>query len=772
MNTLIIAILSLFIVTMFIPLLSRFLKDRTGNVLAIIPLSIFLYLISYIPKVCIASEIQTYFILKSWFPALGIHFSLYLDGLSLIFALLISGIGTLIVIYGNGYLHGHQYLNRFYIYLFLFMGSMLGVVLAGNLITIFIFWELTSFTSYLLIGFKNESETSRFAALQALLVTGLGGLALLAGFVLIGTVTGTFEFTEILKNPDVLRSSGLYVPILLLVLAGAFTKSAQLPFHFWLVGAMQAPTPVSAYLHSATMVKAGVYLLARLHPFLGNTGEWHYILTFVGIATMLIGALQALPQVDLKKLLAYTTVSALGVLTMLLGIGTTMALKAAMVYLIVHSLYKGALFMVAGAIDHETGTRDVQVLGGLVKSMPMTAMAAGLAALSMSGFPPLLGFISKELLYEANLYIETAPILITIAGIVANVANVTVAASVGICPFICKNDQTPATKKKTPVRLWIGPLILAFTGLILGLFPNVIALPLISSSVTAIRAEAHIVHLKLWHGVNVVFLLSVLTLILGIALYFARSFLRQNRERFAFLSPLTPTALFKKSLDGLLSFAKFQTRILQNGYLRYYLITIVLSTAILLSVQIYRLCGLNFANLSFDVTFYEVILVLLMVGATFLALLTQSRITAVIALGVVGYGVATIFILFAAPDLAITQFLIETLTVILFLLVVYHLPSFARISSRKSRIRDFVVSASIGAVMTVLVLSTHYLQIAESISNYFNENCLKMAHGRNIVNVILVDFRGFDTMGEITVLSIAAIGVFAILKLKTKQKDN
>ncbi len=772
MSILIGAILALFIVTIFIPVINRVLRDKTGKLLAILPLSIFLYLTSYIPKVCISSEIQTYYILKSWFPALGIYFSLYLDGLSLIFGLLISGIGTLIVIYGSGYLHGHHYLNRFYIYLLLFMGSMLGVVLAGNLITIFIFWELTSFTSYLLIGFNNESEKSRYAALQALLVTGLGGLALLAGFVLIGTVSGTYEFTELLKNPEVLRSSGLYLPVLLLVLIGAFTKSAQLPFHFWLVGAMQAPTPVSAYLHSATMVKAGIYLLARLHPVLGSTGEWHYIVTFIGVMTMLIGALQALPQVDLKKLLAYTTISALGALTMLLGIGTTMAIKAAMVYLIVHSLYKGALFMVAGAIDHETGTRDVQVLGGLVKSMPMTAIAAGLAALSMSGFPPLLGFISKELLYEANLYIETAPILITIAGIIANVANVTVAASVGICPFICKNDQTPATSKKTPITLWFGPLVLAFIGLILGLFPHFIAFPLISSSVTAIRAEEHIVHLKLWHGINVVFLLSVITLILGIALYFARNFLRQNRKRFSFAEPFTPTVLFKKGLNGLLAFASLQTRILQNGYLRYYLMTILLSTAILLSVQISRLCGLTFAHIKFEVNFYEFILVLIMIGATFLSILTRSRITAVISLGVVGYGLATIFILFGAPDLAITQFLIETLTVILLLLVVYHLPSFARISAWKSRIRDFIVSASIGIVMTILVLSTHYLQIAESVSQYFNDNCLKIAHGRNIVNVILVDFRGFDTMGEITVLSIAAIGVFAILKLKTKQKDN
>ncbi|MDW7680546.1 MAG: proton-conducting transporter membrane subunit, partial [bacterium] len=413
MTPLIFTVFSVFIAAAFVPVINRLFREKTGTMLAILPLSIFIYLLSYIPKVCIASECQTFYVLKQWVPGLGIHFSFYLDGLSLIFALLISGIGTLIVIYGSGYLHGHQFLNRFYIYLLLFMGSMLGVVLSGNLITIFIFWELTSISSYLLIGFDNESEKSRYAALQALLVTGLGGLALMAGFLLIGNVSGSFEITELLNNPEIIRSSDFYLPILLLVLAGAFTKSAQLPFHFWLIGAMQAPTPVSAYLHSATMVKAGIYLLARLHPVLGGSGEWHYIVTFFGVATMLIGALLALPQVDLKKLLAYTTVSALGTLTMLLGIGTTLAIKAAMVYLIVHSLYKGALFMVAGAIDHETGTRDVQVLGGLIKVMPVTAVAAGLAAFSMSGFPPLLGFISKELLYEANLVIQKAPYIIT-----------------------------------------------------------------------------------------------------------------------------------------------------------------------------------------------------------------------------------------------------------------------------------------------------------------------------------------------------------------------
>ncbi|HDP97907.1 MAG TPA: DUF4040 domain-containing protein, partial [bacterium] len=410
--------------------------------------------------------------------------------------------------------------------------------------------------------------------------------------------------------------------------------------------------------------------------------------------------------------------------------------------------------------------------GGLIKVMPVTAVAAGLAAFSMSGFPPLLGFISKELLYEANLVIQKAPYIITIAGIIANVVNVTVAASVGICPFICGKNQSHLPKMKTPTALWTGPMVLAVLGLILGLFPQLIALPLISSSVSAISAEKHFIELKLWHGINVVFLLSVLTFILGVALYFARNFFRRHRERFNLIAPFTPTSLFKKGLDGLLSFANLQTRILQNGYLRYYLITIVFSTTILIIIQFVRLGGLEGVFSNFHVTFYEMTLVATMIGAIFLALLTKSKITAVISLGVIGFGVATIFILFGAPDLAITQFLIETLTVILFLLVVYHLPTFSKMSLRVSRFRDFVISASIGVIMTALVLSTRQIQIAEKISTFYNENCAELAHGQNIVNVILVDFRAFDTMGEITVISIAAIGVFALLKFKTGIRGN
>ncbi len=767
----IIAVLSAFMIAPFIPIINRIFRERTGWILSLLPLSLFIYFLSFIPEIC-GKDCITYSVIKNWVPTLGIQLSFYLDGLSVVFALLVTGIGALIVIYGSGYLKGHPFIARFYIYIYLFMGSMLGVVLSGNLISMFIFWELTSFSSYLLIGFKNESSESRHAALQALFVTGIGGLALLAGIILIGSVSGTFEITQLLNNSDLIRSHPLYLPIFLLVLAGAFTKSAQLPFHFWLVGAMQAPTPVSAYLHSATMVKAGIYLLARLNPILGSTTEWHYIVTIVGVITMLIGALQALPQTDLKRLLAYTTVSALGTLTLLLGIGTDLAIKTAMVYLIVHSLYKGSLFMVAGAIDHTTGTRDVRALGGLIRVMPITAVAAGLAALSMSGFPPLLGFISKELMYEAKLHLPQIGIYITIAGVIANVVNVTVAASVGICPFICKKNKAPAQKHRLATSLWLGPIVLAAFGLFLGLFPELIAIPLISPAVSAIDAEQHIVHLKLWHGFSVVFLLSVLTFILGISIYFFRNFFRRNRQRFNFADPLTPTSIYNKGLDGLLKFAKLQTNFLQSGYMRFYLIIIIAFTTSLVFIELIRQGGISPTLTSMQITFYDIGLAILMICAALFAILTKSRITAAAALGVVGYGVAMVYIFFGAPDLAITQFLIETLTVILFVLVVYHLPGFTKISEKTSRIRDIIISAAVGIVMTTLVLAALNIQLSDSISYFFRENCYPLTHGRNIVNVILVDFRGFDTMGEITVLSVAAIGVYAMLKLKPKPKED
>ncbi|HEU5462661.1 MAG TPA: proton-conducting transporter membrane subunit, partial [Candidatus Binatia bacterium] len=433
-------ILSGFVVAIFAPWVYRFTGDARGWLFALVPAGLTIYFANFVPAIS-AGEVMTFS--HEWSPSLGLTLSFLVDGLSLLFALLISGIGALILIYAGSYLAGHPHLGRFYAFILLFMASMLGLVLCDNLLVLFVFWELTSISSYFLIGFDHEREAARAAALQALLVTGGGSLALLAGILLLGLAGGSLEVSALLANAEVVRASNLYVPIVLLVLAGAFTKSAQVPFHFWLPGAMEAPTPVSAYLHSATMVKAGVYLLARLSPVLGGTELWLHTLSAVGAVTMVTGAYLALRQTDLKLILAYLTVSALGILILFLGIGTTQAIAAAMVFLLAHALYKGALFLVAGIVDHETGTRDVNKLGGLRSAMPITAMAAGLAALSLAALPPTLGFIGKEMLLEATLAANGAGPILTVALVLASIIFVATAGIVGVRPFFGKKAANP-----------------------------------------------------------------------------------------------------------------------------------------------------------------------------------------------------------------------------------------------------------------------------------------------------------------------------------------
>ncbi len=395
------ALLGPFVAAALSPILAKTLKHNASWLLAIIPALAFLQFLSFVPGL---AEGQTYKASLEWVPTFNVNFSIYLDGLSVVFALLISGIGTFITLYAGGYLKGHENLGQFLSYLFLFMGAMLGVVVADNVITLFVYWELTSITSFLLIGFDHLRRASRRSAVQALVVTGGGGLALMAGLILAGYQGGSFEMSELLNSGDVLRESPYYTAIFILVVLGAFTKSAQFPFHFWLPNAMEAPTPVSAYLHSATMVKAGVYLLMRMHPVLGGTELWMTVLPIFGGITLLVGTILGIRQTDLKLVLAYTTVASLGLLVMLTGTSDQIAIQGAVLYLFAHSLFKGSLFMVVGTVDHEAGTRDLHRVGGLFSAMPITGTAAVLSALSMAGLPPLIGFVAKEVLYDGTWY--------------------------------------------------------------------------------------------------------------------------------------------------------------------------------------------------------------------------------------------------------------------------------------------------------------------------------------------------------------------------------
>lgn len=771
---LVFAVISGYLLAAVAPLVVRFARGAAGWLLALLPAALCVYFLGLIARLPEGAVTVSY----PWVASLGINLSFLVDGLSLLFAILISGVGALILFYTGGYLAGHAQLGRMMAFLLMFMASMLGLVLADNVLTLFVFWELTSLSSYFLIGFDHERPAARAAALQALLVTGAGGLALLAGFVLLGQVgqqlglplDGSLELTSLLALGDAVRQHQLYLPILILVLGGALTKSAQFPFHFWLPGAMEAPTPVSAYLHSATMVKAGVYLLARLHPLLGGTDVWLWSLTTIGAITLLVGAWRAVGETDLKRILAYSTVAALGMLVLSLGLGTDDACAAAIVFLVAHALYKGTLFLVAGAVDHETGTRDIDLLGGLRATMPITAVVAVLAALSMAGIAPFVGFIAKELFYTAT-WQAPAGMLVTAVGVVASMLFVVVAVVVGVRPFFGPQGKTPKPPHEAPLGLWLGPAVLAILGVLLGVFPKAVDAQLLAPAwhATIGYVADQTLHLALWHGWNVALALSGVTLAGGFALVLAR---RPLRTIVSSTIVPGPEDLYHVGLVGLNRLASLQTRILQSGVLSHYLLTVLLTAVIVVGYTLLtRVAMIEVLPDWREVRFYEVGLAVLVVLATAAAVHSRSRLSAIAALGVVGYGVALIYVLYGAPDVAMTQFLVETLTVILFVLVFYHLPPGVRMSDYPVRLRDAAIGGAVGTLMAALVLVAAQPDAFPSVSQFYSEKSVAEAHGRNVVNVILVDFRSLDTLGEIVVLSVAGIGVYALLKLRPEAEE-
>lgn len=758
-----VAVLSGFLAAIFAPLIHRSSQRYGKYVLSMVPLGILIYLATHIHNVSQGEEVVTRY---QWFPELGIHVGFMIDGLSLVFALLVSGIGTVVIIYGAGYLGKHPKQERFFSQILFFMASMLGMVTADNLITIFIFWELTSISSYFLIGFDHEKEKSRSAALQALLVTGGGGLAMLVGFLFIGLAGGSFTFNELLTQGSSIRQHHFYHVILVLVFIGAFSKSAQFPFHFWLPNAMLAPTPVSAYLHSATMVKAGIYILARLNPVLGDTPAWQYTLLTVGGLTMILGAFQALGQTDLKRILAYTTISALGILVLLIGVGTYMAMVAAITFLVVHALYKGSLFLVAGTTEHETGTRDIRLLSGIARNMPWLATAGIMAAISYSGIPPFLGFIGKELIYESALQFDLLPEIITGVLVTTNMLLVATAIMTGIRPFIGKAGDISAKPQRFYATLLLPPLILAACGLLLGVLSNTFLDYIAIPGANAFVGITHKEHLDAGHGTLKTILLSIATIAGGVGFYFARSigtrfvcFIDKHQN-------IKAETAYYNLMDNLLRFATWQTRFFQNGYLRHYILWIILTFLFLGTLTLFSFVDLGNLKLPYFSLFtYELLIVVVVMLAAVFAIRSNSILGAVASLGIVGYGIALFFVFYGAPDLALTQFSIETLTVILLVLVVYKIPRFASYSSKNSKRRDAIIAVSTGSFITLLLLVMLSMEPSDTISGYFLENTYLLAYGRNVVNVILVDFRAFDTLGEITVLGVAAMGVVTLLKL-------
>ena len=703
-----------------------------------------------------------------WLPAIGLSLSFRLDGLALMFALLILIIGLLIILYARYYLKPNENVGKFYALLLCFKGSMLGIVLSGNLLLMLIFWELTSLTSFLLISFWSHKQDARRGARMALAVTGGGGLALMAGILIIGNIVGSFELDDVLAAGDLIKSHAMYPVALTLVLLGAFTKSAQFPFHFWLPHAMQAPTPVSAYLHSATMVKAGVFLMARLYPALAGTEQWFYMVSFTGMATLLIGAYVAMFKHDLKGLLAHSTVSHLGLITLLFGMGTNLAAVAALFHVINHATFKASLFMAAGIIDHETGTRDMRRINGLWRYMPHTATLAMVAASSMAGVPLLNGFLSKEMFFaealELNLpgfWAWIPPIVATLAGIFAVAYS---ARFIHDVFFNGKPVNLPIYPPHEPPRYMKIPVeILVFACVMVGMFPAISVGPLLFSAAQAtLGGEVPDYQLAVMHGINLPLMMSLAAFVGGLLMYSQRQRFFDFHARF---KEVDEKAVFEAVVSRFVDLAQRFTALVENGSLQRYAVLLVASVIAVAAAPLIDLGVFVGENGLSPVDWPTGIsAVVLIVSALATAFLHRERFTALVLLSVVGLIVALAFARFSAPDLAMTQLSVEVVTIVLLMLALYYMPSWTPLeTSPGRRTRDVALALVAGAGMTLITLAM-LTQPFSSISEFFLANSKPGGGGTNVVNVILVDFRGFDTLGEITVLAIAALGIYAMLK--------
>ncbi|MCB5191369.1 monovalent cation/H+ antiporter subunit A [Methylobacillus arboreus] len=713
-----------------------------------------------------------------WMPELGISLSFRLDGLSLLFSLMILLVGLIVIIYARYYLSPRDSMGRFYAYLLLFMGSMLGVVLSENIIQLLMFWELTSLSSFLLISYWQQREEASRGARMALTITGGGGLAMLGGFLLLGKIAGSYELSDILLAGDIIRSHALYPFMLVLILLGVFTKSAQFPFHFWLPNAMAAPTPVSAYLHSATMVKAGIFILARFFPALSGTPEWTWIVSGIGITTFITGSYIALFKHDMKALLAYSTISHLGLIVTLFGIGTPLAVVAGVFHIINHATFKASLFMLAGIVDHETGTRDMRQLRGLRRYMPYSATLMVIAAAAMAGIPGLNGFISKEMFLAEIVSHGNAlsphwllPAIVTAGAVFSAAYSIRIAHNVffgGEPADLPKTPHEPSRGMQIPVA------ILVIACIVVGLFPH-IAQPLVALVVgSTLQGAIPEFHLAIWHGFTPELLMSAIALAGGILVY---------RKRESFFSLQT-------RVDG-----RIDAKILYNGAMRRLfalsnaitmnadnlsqkrMLWVLFVTAIVLGGYGFISGGSSLAGnrplLPVD-PMSAMVAIIMIAAATATVIMHQQRFTALVLVSAVGLGVALTFVKFSAPDLALTQLAVEFITAVLLLLALFFLPqSTPDEQDRLRQGRDIVIAlfAGIGiAALSYAVLTRDY----HSIADYFIANSVSGGGGANVVNVLLVDFRGFDTMGEITVLALAGLGIYAMLdqlKLLSPKQD-
>jgi len=700
-----------------------------------------------------------------WLPSLGLELAFRLDGLSLLFNLLILGIGLLILLYAHFYLTPEEPFGRFYAFLILFMASMVGIAMSDNLILLWLFWELTSLSSFLLIGFWSHRSDARKGARMALTVTGAGGLALLAGLLLLGDMVGSFDMNVVLDSGEAIRADSRYPLMLALVLLGAFTKSAQFPFHFWLPHAMAAPTPVSAYLHSATMVKAGIFLMARLHPAIAGSELWSAVVALVGTATLLYGAWFALLKTDLKAILAFSTISHLGLITVLLGVGSPMAVLAALFHILNHAIFKAALFMGAGIIDHETGSRELGKLGGLRRAMPITALLMSLAGAAMAGVPLFNGFLSKEMFFTETLATPVLgglswllPLLATLGGILSVGYSLRLVHAV----FFKPPRQAPPHSPHEPPRLMHAPvMILVALCVLIGLFPAALATGLLELATEAVLGEPLDFQLAIWHGVNLPLLMSLVALGAGVASYLLHPQIRRLIRPFR---PVDARLVFEGTLQRLARGSEATITRLDGGSLQRYMSYLLLAALITGSLGLAGMPALagDLGNQPVD----AVILLgagLLIFGGLGTVLTHRHRLISLLMLSVVGLVVALTFARFSAPDLALTQLSVEVVTMILLMLALFFLPQkTTRESSPMRNLRDILLAGALGGV----VASLNYAVLTRDnapISGFFIDNSVPGGGGHNVVNVILVDFRGFDTLGEITVLALAGLAIFKLL---------
>lgn len=757
----------------FVPAISKMKhKIHTGVFVFFIPFIIFLYFIQFLGNGFEPLR-QTY----NWIPSLGINFDFYLDGLSLLFVLLISGIGALVVLYSIFYMDKSERLGQFYLYLLMFMTAMLGVVLSDNIFVLYTFWELTSISSFLLIGYWHFKERSRYGALKSMLITIFGGLSMFGGFILLSVITGTTSIQEMILQTDVILNSD-YLPLTLgFILLGAFTKSAQFPFHIWLPDAMEAPTPVSAYLHSATMVKAGIFLVARFSPIY-STYEWFFIIvSLVGIITLCWGSYIAVRQTDLKAILAYSTISQLGMIMAMLGFGTKAAVFAAIFHILNHATFKGSLFMVAGIIDHETGTRDIRKLGGLLTFMPMTATLALFGTFSMAGVPvPFLnGFYSKEAFFESTLDLNVANVLSQAIPYLAVFGSIfTFVYSMyfffGVFTGPKQLGKLPKKPHEAPIGMLISPIVLVLGIVLIGLFPNWFNAPFLLHAAEAVNSGIGFTEIKFWHGFNTPFIMSLIVVGVGAILYLTRS--KWNAVYRLFPGKRSLNNVYDWIIQKLDTNSNKITNFYMNGSLKTYMSIIIATTFVVSFIFMFITDGFTFNDDNFaSVSVLEIAVVSIMVIAAITTIFVNHNLAAILVLGVVGYGVAILFVLFRAPDIALTQLVIETISVALFLLCFYHLPKLKKSTDKtKTKLINATISIGFGALMTLVSISAHSTEWFDSISEYFVETSKSIGGGNNIVNVILVDMRGLDTLFEITVLGIAALAIFGLIKLK-KSKE-